>query len=132
MELMSNMAIFDTMIVVWKEKRRWDAVRPFSAIRYLYGDQVRNQTLTTLHLKIEKLSSFSPRDSNTVLHNINHCWIDPAKYFCLKSSSLSAIYDSLKIKGLKSGWIKKRSPLLISQFFISRNFVAWPKKIPSL
>jgi len=39
MELMSNMAIFDTMIIVWKEKRRWDAVRPFSAIRYLYGDQ---------------------------------------------------------------------------------------------
>ena len=33
------MAIFDTMIVVWKEKRRWDAVRPFSAIKYLYGDQ---------------------------------------------------------------------------------------------
>ena len=40
MELMSNMAIFDTMIIVWKEKRRWDAVRPFSAIRYLYQDQV--------------------------------------------------------------------------------------------
>ena len=39
LELMSNMAIFDTMIVVWKEKRRWDAVRPFSAIKYLYGDQ---------------------------------------------------------------------------------------------
>ena len=35
-ELMSNMAIFDTMIIVWKEKRRWDAVRPFSAIRYFY------------------------------------------------------------------------------------------------
>ena len=96
MELMSNMAIFDTMIVVWKEKRRWDAVRPFSAIRYLYGDQVRNQTLTTLHLKIKKLSMNSPRDSNSVLHNINYCWIDSAKYFCLKSSSLSAINDSLE------------------------------------
>ena len=34
------MSFFDTMIIVWKEKRRWDAVRPFSAIRYLYGDQV--------------------------------------------------------------------------------------------
>lgn len=39
LELISNMAVFDTMIVVWKEKKRWDAVRPFSAIKYLYGDQ---------------------------------------------------------------------------------------------
>ena len=40
-ELMSTMAMFDTMIIVWKEKRRWDAVRPFTAIKYLYGDNVR-------------------------------------------------------------------------------------------
>ena len=39
-ELMSTMAMFDTMIIVWKEKRRWDAVRPFTAIKYLYGDNV--------------------------------------------------------------------------------------------
>ena len=44
------MAIFDTMIIVWKEKRRWDAVRPFSAIRYLYGDQVL--TLLNTGIKI--------------------------------------------------------------------------------
>lgn len=41
MELISNMAMFDVLIIVWKEKRRWDAVRPVTAIRFLYGDQVR-------------------------------------------------------------------------------------------
>ena len=40
-ELMSSMAMFDTMIIVWKEKRRWDAVRPFTAIKYLYDKTVR-------------------------------------------------------------------------------------------
>jgi hypothetical protein len=48
-ELISNMAVMDTMIVVWKEKRRWDAVRPFTAIRYLYGDQV-SRDLTNSNL----------------------------------------------------------------------------------
>ena len=32
-------AAFDTTIAVWKEKYRWDAVRPFTAIPYLYGEQ---------------------------------------------------------------------------------------------
>jgi hypothetical protein len=34
-----NMAAFDTAIAVWNEKYRYDAVRPFSAIRYLYRDR---------------------------------------------------------------------------------------------
>ena len=38
---------------------------------------------------------------NSVFDTINHYWIDPAKYFCPKSSSLSAIYDSFKSKVLK-------------------------------
>jgi hypothetical protein len=33
-----NMASFDTAITIWKEKRRYNAVRPFSAIEHLYGD----------------------------------------------------------------------------------------------
>ena len=54
-ELMSTMAMFDTMIIVWKEKRRWDAVRPFTAIKYLYGDNVRyNNTLLLSGWYIEK------------------------------------------------------------------------------
>lgn len=39
LDLLTNMAAFDAGIVVWKEKRRFDAVRPFSAISYIYGDQ---------------------------------------------------------------------------------------------
>ena len=39
-EFLANMAAFDAGIVVWQEKRRFDAVRPFSAIRHLYGSQV--------------------------------------------------------------------------------------------
>jgi hypothetical protein len=39
LDFLTNMAAFDTAIAVWKEKRRHDAVRPFSAIRYLYGNQ---------------------------------------------------------------------------------------------
>jgi hypothetical protein len=34
-----NMAAFDTAIAIWNEKYRYDAVRPFSAIQYLYRDR---------------------------------------------------------------------------------------------
>ena len=43
----------------------------------------------------------SSRDFDSVLDTIIHYWIDPAKYFCPNSSSLSAIYDSFKSKALK-------------------------------
>ena len=39
LDFLTNMAAFDAGIFVWQEKRRWDAVRPFSAINYLYGNQ---------------------------------------------------------------------------------------------
>lgn len=38
LDFLTNMAAFDAGIVVWQEKRRYDAVRPFSAIREVYGD----------------------------------------------------------------------------------------------
>jgi hypothetical protein len=38
LDFVTNMASFDAGIVVWQEKRQFDAVRPFSAIRFLYGD----------------------------------------------------------------------------------------------
>jgi uncharacterized protein DUF6851/vanadium-dependent haloperoxidase-like protein len=34
-----NLAAFDAGIATWHFKRRFDAVRPFTAIRYLYGDR---------------------------------------------------------------------------------------------
>lgn len=37
-DFLVNLAAFDGGIAVWQEKARFDAVRPFSAIRYLYGD----------------------------------------------------------------------------------------------
>lgn len=36
---LTNLAAFDTGIAVWHFKLRYDAVRPFSAIRYLYRDR---------------------------------------------------------------------------------------------
>jgi hypothetical protein len=39
LDFVTNLAAFDTGIAAWNEKRRWDAVRPFSAIRYIYGDR---------------------------------------------------------------------------------------------
>lgn len=39
LDFLTNMAAFDAGIVIWKEKARHDAVRPFSAIRHLYGDR---------------------------------------------------------------------------------------------
>ncbi|MEP1214482.1 MAG: vanadium-dependent haloperoxidase [Marinobacter sp.] len=39
-DFLTNMAAFDTAIAIWQEKARFDAVRPFSAIRYLYGDEL--------------------------------------------------------------------------------------------
>ena len=37
-DFLTNVAAFDTAIAIWKEKRRHNAVRPFSAIKYIYGD----------------------------------------------------------------------------------------------
>jgi hypothetical protein len=37
-DFLVNMAAFDGGIAVWQEKVRYDAVRPFTAVRYLYGD----------------------------------------------------------------------------------------------
>ncbi len=39
LDFLTNMAAFDAGIFVWNEKREYDAVRPFSAIQYLYGEQ---------------------------------------------------------------------------------------------
>jgi hypothetical protein len=38
-DFLVNMAAFDAGIVIWQEKTKYDAVRPFSAIPWLYGDQ---------------------------------------------------------------------------------------------
>lgn len=38
LDFLTNMAAYDAGIAIWREKRRHDAVRPFSAIRYIYGD----------------------------------------------------------------------------------------------
>jgi hypothetical protein len=39
LDFMTNAAAFDAGIVSWNEKAKWNAVRPFSAIRYLYGSR---------------------------------------------------------------------------------------------
>jgi hypothetical protein len=39
LDFLTNLAAFDTGIAVWNEKTKWDAVRPFSAIRHLYGNR---------------------------------------------------------------------------------------------
>jgi hypothetical protein len=38
LDFLTNMAAFDAGIAIWQEKRRYDAVRPFSAIRHIYGE----------------------------------------------------------------------------------------------
>jgi len=40
LDFLTNLAAFDAGIATWNEKRRWDAVRPFSAIRHLYGSRL--------------------------------------------------------------------------------------------
>jgi hypothetical protein len=39
LDFLTNLAAFDAAIAVWNEKHKWDAVRPFSAIRYIYGNR---------------------------------------------------------------------------------------------
>jgi hypothetical protein len=39
LDFLTNMAAFDAGIVIWQEKTRHDAVRPFSAIEYIYRDR---------------------------------------------------------------------------------------------
>ena len=38
LDFLGHMATFDAGIVCWQEKVRFDVVRPFTAIKYLYGD----------------------------------------------------------------------------------------------
>ncbi len=38
-DFVTNMAAFDVGIAIWNEKNKWDAVRPFSAIRHIYGNR---------------------------------------------------------------------------------------------
>jgi hypothetical protein len=38
-DFLANMAAFDVGIIVWQEKAKHDAVRPFTAIAWLYGDE---------------------------------------------------------------------------------------------
>jgi len=38
-DFLTNLVAFDGAIAAWNEKFRYDAVRPFSAIRYLYGER---------------------------------------------------------------------------------------------
>ena len=39
LDFLVNMAAFDAGIVIWHWKRHYDAVRPFSAIRHVYGEE---------------------------------------------------------------------------------------------
>ena len=39
LDFVTNVAAFDAGIAIWNEKAKWDAVRPASAIRYLYGNR---------------------------------------------------------------------------------------------
>merc|ERR1711879_464613 len=39
LSLLTDIALWDTLIVVWNEKIRWDAVRPWTALKYLYGNK---------------------------------------------------------------------------------------------
>ena len=39
-DFLTNLAAFDTGIAIWNQKTRWDAVRPFSAIRFVYNDNL--------------------------------------------------------------------------------------------
>lgn len=38
-DFLTNIASYDTGIVIWQEKARYDAVRPFSAIRHIYKNR---------------------------------------------------------------------------------------------
>jgi hypothetical protein len=39
LDFLTNVAAFDAGIAAWSEKAKWDAVRPFSAVRYVYGNR---------------------------------------------------------------------------------------------
>ncbi|MFC9915234.1 vanadium-dependent haloperoxidase [Streptomyces sp. NPDC127197] len=39
LQMVASVATFDSAIAAWNDKHRYDAVRPFSAIRYLYGSK---------------------------------------------------------------------------------------------
>ncbi len=38
-DFLANIAAFDAAIAAWNDKYRYDAVRPFTAIEYVYGDE---------------------------------------------------------------------------------------------
>lgn len=75
--------------------------------------------------KFKKLSMNSLRDSNSVLDTISHYWNSKTEQFFPKTSSLSTIFDSFELKVLKVVKSKKGTPLLLGQFFITKNFISW-------
>jgi hypothetical protein len=40
LDFVTNLAAFDVGIAVWNEKAKWDAPRPWSAVRYVYGNRL--------------------------------------------------------------------------------------------
>ena len=56
LDFLVNFVAFDTGISIWENKRRYDAVRPFSAIRHLYQDEY-----------IKDFRSLDPQNDDLVL-----------------------------------------------------------------
>jgi len=61
--------ITDALVAVWKEKTRYNMVRPFTAVRYLYG----NQTIASYSKEVGKVVDDMPGcDWDSFLPTANH------------------------------------------------------------
>ncbi|NJR42856.1 MAG: hypothetical protein HC767_09540 [Akkermansiaceae bacterium] len=45
LDYLANLAAWDAGIVIWQEKTRWDAVRPFTAVELLYSGECDSRKL---------------------------------------------------------------------------------------
>lgn len=88
-----EVAIFDSSIWVWSHKRKFDAVRPFSAIAYLYREQEVPTWSSSGTVRADQWQSYLPVADHPEY---------PSATACLCAAHASAVENMLGDPGL--GW----------------------------
>ncbi len=76
-DLLSMMAAVDSSIVTWQEKWRYDAVRPITAVQYVYGDEMvtawGGPGMGTMEIPASQWQSYIPVSDHTEYPSASTC-----------------------------------------------------------
>ena len=109
LDFLTNMAAFDAGIAVWKWKREYDAVRPFSAIRYIYGDDPVTawggpEQGTVIDLPASQWKSYLEEADHPEYPSASSC-------FCAAHAQAARLFlgtDDLTVNGTFPGFVAPR------------------------